>query len=508
MTSLALVQNARVPIRVLMILVGTVFVATAFFHISNPIEFMNAVLAYQIVFGNSAIVVAGIVPIAELIIGVWLIYGAASRMMSFLASVLTLIYVGAQASAIIRKLSIDCGCFGPLSHQVGLASICIPLAMFLCCAVCFRCQCRLGENTSAILAARKPFPAHVEGVRKGFSLVEVVTVIGIIGVLLMIFMPAVQSVRESTRKLVCLNHLRQLGIAAEQFNSAQGRFPNGHLGFARSLRIPNDFDESAWTDPSHSYYWRRTQHTSSLVLLLTYMDQDVYFDALPISMRQDLQIHDWPGDVPTVAAIASQRISAFFCPSDDLNVSPPDWMIVAVQPGWNSAAGLDGDGYMNYLMANDLRTSFAGTNYVGCSGAHSGGVDPISRLNGYAGVMTCRQRVRNNDISDGLSNTLLYGESLGHILSGQRKHASSWMFGAVARGRGDAPWGEVYSPETDSYFLGDHLGSPKSGFGSKHRQVVCFVKADGSTQPLSRAIALDVFYALCGRADAMIAASD
>jgi len=59
----------------------------------------------------------------------------------------------------------------------------------------------------------------------GFTLVELLVVITIIGMLMALLMPAVQSARESARRVVCSNNQRQLGIAALSYESAWGEFP-------------------------------------------------------------------------------------------------------------------------------------------------------------------------------------------------------------------------------------------------------------------------------------------
>ena len=63
--------------------------------------------------------------------------------------------------------------------------------------------------------------------RAAFTLVELLTVIAIIGILVGMLLPAVQQVREAARRSVCVNNLRQLAIACHNFESAKQRFPEG-----------------------------------------------------------------------------------------------------------------------------------------------------------------------------------------------------------------------------------------------------------------------------------------
>jgi prepilin-type N-terminal cleavage/methylation domain-containing protein/prepilin-type processing-associated H-X9-DG protein len=72
--------------------------------------------------------------------------------------------------------------------------------------------------------------------RPGFTLVELLVVIGVIAVLVGLAMPAVQRAREAGRRLRCVNHLRQIGIALHKHHDRLGALP-GNGGWDPSQRI-------------------------------------------------------------------------------------------------------------------------------------------------------------------------------------------------------------------------------------------------------------------------------
>lgn len=114
--------------------------------------------------------------------------------------------------------------------------------------------------------SERPRLRHARRVAAGFTLIEMLTVIAIMGILMAMLLPAVQSGREAARRTACGNNLKQVGIALAAHEAAYQRFPpasrslgwcTGSTGFVKDTVIYN---------------------LNGLVLLLSYLEESAIYD--------------------------------------------------------------------------------------------------------------------------------------------------------------------------------------------------------------------------------------
>jgi prepilin-type N-terminal cleavage/methylation domain-containing protein/prepilin-type processing-associated H-X9-DG protein len=304
--------------------------------------------------------------------------------------------------------------------------------------------------------------------RSGFTLVEVLVVITIIGILIALLLPAVQQARESARRTSCRNHLKNIGLALHNYHGTHRRFP---FGF--------DPRETLWS-----------------AMILPQLEWSSLYDTL---VFQESGPGNWDSGGANEAA-ACTLIPVYRCPSmavpehvdDDPAGSlmegrvPVSYRACSGSNGWSDTAST--------IPAN----------------APTGSVSLDSQL--LNGIFYGASSIRMADISDGLSNTVAVGESYTDphfIKDGQAM--DYWQLGApqtgtwIPGGTGGTEFSEGIGSTGPP--INSRLNQAVSGavmevsFGSYHAGGAMFGLADGSVRFISDTIDLSTYRALGTRHD-------
>lgn len=331
------------------------------------------------------------------------------------------------------------------------------------------------------------------GGRSAFTLIELLVVIAIIAVLIGLLLPAVQKVREAAARSTCANNLKQIALAAHNYESAQNGLPPGWIG----PRVPPGYtyDVAALVNGGSNY--------GVLALITPYVEQESLFrsmtkpkapDAAPLPPGQASWWQaDANGQAPTyVASLA--RIKIFNCPSDEVlsatetvngvfallampSEAPPNGALT------NSIGGI--------YFVNGNQYDIGKTNYIGVGGALGSPVTSNSAADGpgvdlqkYVGIFYNRSKNRLAEVTaaDGLSNTLFFGEGLGGQAQGvpQRDFVWSWMgCGALGVKFGLAP-----NSGANPGSAGANVNGGWNYFSSRHLGIVQFAFGDGAVRSL------------------------
>lgn len=215
--------------------------------------------------------------------------------------------------------------------------------------------------------------------RHGLTLVEMLAVIAIVGLLVTLLMPALQSAREASRRATCANNLKQTGLALAGYESTNRIFPPGRSGCDRAIYQPCMGPTVQWA-------------TSFFVLILPHLEQQPLHDTLMepggawrFNATRNLDLLSQAG----IASAVATQLPVLCCPSDSFAAT-------SILNGTPAAVG-------SYAGSMGSR----GPSFP-CSDTVVGIGKEVKAEN--TGIFMYGRKVPAAAIRDGLSQTLFVGE--------------------------------------------------------------------------------------------------
>ena len=289
--------------------------------------------------------------------------------------------------------------------------------------------------------------------QRGFSLIELLVTLAIIGLLISMLLPAVQSVRGSARRSTCLNNLKQIGLAMLNYESSHMALPEGLAHRGDNLEASrNDFGERglgwAWSSQ-----------------LLPQLEQIAIYDRLDFNEKISSDVN---------RDVVATTLSVAVCPT-------------AGQPFTHLKIGGDPVTPTEFTL---IDPGIAASNYKVCAGSFEQGNfwdSPKARKNG---IYAEESETTFAQITDGTSNTIMAGETLYYGNGSERDrpgefHFDPRLYGAVGVVDGLARASEsqfgVGQFEMNPGLLASQIVK-RNAFASNHPGGTNMLLADGSAR--------------------------
>ena len=261
-------------------------------------------------------------------------------------------------------------------------------------------------------------------VRRAFTLIELLVVIAIIAVLIGLLLPAVQKVREAAARIKCTNNLKQLGLAAMNYESAYSALPFNAVTKNNSQPPYIPYSNNSTQAPGSA---TGTQgRCSGLVPLLPYVEQNNVYPLYVFAA-------DWSDPLNANALVI--KFPLFRCPSspstDSVTLTGVSW----IGPGNAAFAPPSSPGAKTNINGGKLYPTggtgtvigwpadYAGANQIKTNkdslGAEIGFKNAVVAAgvpwagDGSKGALRQNGTTRITEITDGTSNTVLYSEAAG-----------------------------------------------------------------------------------------------